>query len=169
MVRALGHVGAWEGLYASAAVICLTQLAGLTGPLELPRPEAIAMVFLIACGVYALDRVKLRDSWIDPADEAAQPRRYAFLRAHSRRVRGAAIVMLVSAALVGLRISPWAPAVAALAATSVVAYAMRPRGERPRIKDIVWIKNGYVAAGMCGFLVLMGAWSGGVTSLGWDQ
>ena len=154
MIRVLGHIGAWAGLYAVAALVCLSQLTG-TASLAgyLPRWEAIAVVFLTATGVYALDRVKLRDSWMDPADAQAQPERYEFLRQFSRPVRALAACTLIAAAGVGLRLSPWAPWVEILAASSVIAYAARPRRERSRIKDVHWIKNTYVAAGMTGFVM----------------
>src|SRR3954469_13059925 len=72
----LGHMGVWAGLYVGAAFVMATQLAagGRLGP----RPDLLLGVVLVASACYALDRVKLRDGWIDPADVEGQAERYAF-------------------------------------------------------------------------------------------
>ncbi len=153
MLEALGHIGAWPGLYAVGAFICFAQLSGLEA-----RPAHFAAaalsVFLTATGAYALDRVKLRDAWIDPADASAQPRRYAFLTRHSRAVRTLAFLLLIAGAIAGLAISHWAPLAGACSALGVACYAPTPRGSRPRPKDIVWIKNCYVALGITAFAAM---------------
>jgi len=153
MLRAAGHLGLWPGLYAVGALLCLTQLAWFT-----PDPGRLAAaafsVLFTATGAYILDRVKLRDAWIDPADITAQPERYAFLVPRARFVRLAAVALLGAGALAGLFISRYAPLSAGLAALGVVAYALKPRRRQPRPKDIVWIKNLYVALGITSFAAL---------------
>lgn len=153
VIDAIGHVGAWAGAYCAGASACFVQLAGLG---DAPDAPLLLSVFLAATGAYALDRVKLRDSWIDPADIEAQPERYAFLRAHSRLVRLAALLAIAAAGVIGLTISAWAPLASAMAAVGVVAYAPRPKKHRSRVKDVPWLKNLYVAAGISVFAALAG-------------
>jgi 4-hydroxybenzoate polyprenyltransferase len=112
-------------------------------------------VLLVASACYALDRVKLRDSWIDPADVEGQPERYGFLSPHAPRVRLLALLMLGAGAALGARASAWALAAAALAPVGVALYAPRGRsGGRARLKDRVWLKNTYVGGGIAAFAVL---------------
>lgn len=152
MFRAVGHVGVWVGLYALGAFMFIAQVSG-SGPGVLPRWEALAAVFLTVTAVYALDRAKLRDAWLDPADLAAQPERFEFIRIHSWAIRVLALAMLLAAAVVGARLSAWAPAVVAMSAAGVVAYAGKPRTDRSRIKDVLGLKNAYVAVGMTMFVL----------------
>lgn len=153
MLRILGHLGLWAGLYAAASLVCFAQLSGLWHA-NAHMLAALVSVSLTAIAAYALDRVKLRDSWIDPADVAAQPARYAFLVPNARAVRAGAVAALVAGALVGLRISRFAPLAAILSATGVALYAPHPRRAAPRLKDLLWLKNAYVACGMAGFAAL---------------
>jgi 4-hydroxybenzoate polyprenyltransferase len=62
-------------------------------------------------------------------------------------------MLLVGGAL-GLTITHWAPLAVLLIPLGVAAYAARPRGRRPRPKDIIGVKNAYVAGGIVGFAVL---------------
>lgn len=155
MVAVLGHLGVWAGLYALAAFMCFSQLAGLPAGAPLPRWEAMLCVFLTATGVYSLDRVKMSSRWLDPADVLAQPERYRFLTPRSVRVRVMAAVVLVAAALVGYTFHPLAAALVALSALGTVIYAPMPRRRTARIKDRLWLKNLYVAIGMTLFCALV--------------
>lgn len=155
MLTILGHLGVWAGLYALAAFVCFAQLAGMTPGSLLPRWDAMVCVFLTATGVYSIDRVKLFSGWLDPADVEAQPERYSFLTRKSGLVRVFALALLVGAGSVGYGVHPWMPVLVGIAALSTVAYAPRPRRTAARIKDLVWLKNGYVAAGMTFFAMLM--------------
>lgn len=156
VLRAAGHVGAFAGMYVAGAMVCVWQLGGLeklTGR-ETPSIAALTAVLLIATGTYALDRVKVRTSWMDPSDRVAQPERYAFLDAQPRRVRYGAAIGLIIGAGIGCRVHWLAPVAAALAAIGVIAYAPRARKgtlARARIKDHLGIKNLYVAAGITSF------------------
>ncbi|HMN42411.1 MAG TPA: hypothetical protein PKE29_16335, partial [Phycisphaerales bacterium] len=149
MLRGLGHFGVFAGLYVAAAAVMFWQMAGV-GNEVLPPWAAVCAVGMIASGVYALDRVKIRDSWMDPADRAAQPERYAFIAGHSRAVRVAGALCIVAGSLVGLGVSVWSPVAGALAAAGVLAYAPRGRGRARRLKDVAGIKNLYVAGGIAG-------------------
>lgn len=159
MFQAAGHLGLFAGLYVCGAVVCLGQVAGLW---DRPAAGVLVAVLLVATGAYALDRVKLRDAWLDPADAEAHPARYAFLRPRAALVRIGALACLVLGGIVGATVHPWAPLAAFLALVGVVAYAGRPRRLRPRIKDRLPFKNAYVAAGITGFAGLAAiAGSGG--------
>lgn len=155
MLSRAGHVGLWAGLYVAAALVCLAQLAGLWAPGMPGRTWAILFVLFTAVGAYSLDRVKLRDRWMDPADALAQPERYQFLSRHSRAVRAFALAFLAGGGAAGLGVTHWAPVASLLALVGVALYAPRPRGEAPRLKDILWIKNAYVALGIMGFTGLV--------------
>lgn len=150
-VSRLGHVGLWAGLYCLAAAAWFVQLSGFGAFPTLPLAISI---LLTSTGAYALDRVKLTSAWIDPADLAAQPARYAFLVPRARTVRTFAVASLIAGAAVGFTIHPLAPLAALLAALGVIIYAARPRALRPRPKDIAWIKNAYVGLGITGFVTL---------------
>lgn len=156
MLKAAGHVGVWAGLYAVAAFAFILEIGGITerGHDAGRRACAAAAVLLLTAGAYALDRVKLRTVWIDPADALAQPERYAFLRTHAAAVRIGALLAIVAGAGAGLVVSRWAPLAGVVTFTGVVIYAPGPRARAKRLKDRLWLKNGYVAAGMTGLATL---------------
>jgi 4-hydroxybenzoate polyprenyltransferase len=109
----------------------------------------------LATGTYALDRVKWRGAWIDPADLEAQPERYAFLVPRAGVVRLAACLMIVVGAAVGSRLGVVAWVSGLLAGLGVSLYAPGPRARRARIKDRVLLKNAYVGAGITGFAAVV--------------
>ncbi|MGA2233242.1 MAG: hypothetical protein ABSH22_20255 [Tepidisphaeraceae bacterium] len=152
ILATFSHAAIWAGMYVIAAVVCLAQVAGVD---ELISPgvkvAVTAFVFCTATGVYLLDRVKLRDVWLDPADALAHPRRYAFIAGHAMLIRGVMLLLLLAAAGLGEAVLEWGALVPLIAATGVVVYAGRPRATRPRPKDIMLLKNIYVAAGITGF------------------
>lgn len=163
----LSFLAIWPGLYAAAAVIYITQLA-LPAPPGRDLALCTLMAFFTGVGAYLLDRIKLRDAWLDPADAEAHPSRFNFLARRSRVIRVLAVVMLAAAAAIAaLHARHSAAASAALiaipivSALGVVLYAARPRRARPRVKDLLLIKNSYVAAGLTGFALLMTfGWAG---------
>ena len=158
MLRRAGDIGLWAGLYAAAAYICVAQLSGLwntgvDGVVDPLRAAFAALSLLLTTtGAYALDRVKLRDEWIDPADVRSRPRRYSFLIAHASQVRVLSVLLFVAGMATGLAVSPCAPIAGFCAFAGVAIYAPHPRAARPRIKDLLWLKNAYVALGMTGFV-----------------
>ncbi|MCC6677654.1 MAG: hypothetical protein IT436_10965 [Phycisphaerales bacterium] len=156
LLTAASHLAVWSGLYIAAGVYCFADLARLW-PSTTPgrRAHLLAFAFCTAAAVYLLDRVKLADRWLDPADDAAHPHRFRFLARRSRAVRILSGLLLLVAAVLGFFISPLAPALVLAAATGVIAYAGRPRRARPRIKDVFLLKNFYVAAGITGFAALI--------------
>jgi 4-hydroxybenzoate polyprenyltransferase len=147
LIERLGHLAVWAGLYAGAAVPCFAQVAGLSIQ---PRSLGLALAFVVPCGVavYLLDRVKLRDAWLDPADAAAQPRRMAFLSDRAGTVRVFMILLLLAATAAGAMLARWMALLPWLACAAVFIYAGRPRAQRPRPKDVLIFKNATVAAGI---------------------
>ena len=135
-------------------MLCGAVGAGGREPAPRIRWEAVAWVLLTGISAYALDRVKLRDAWIDPADVHGQPRRYGYLRPRARMVRMLAFAALVSGTVIGMRVTPSAPVAAISAVCGVVCYAPGPRRGRARLKDVHGLKNLYIAAGITGFAVI---------------
>jgi hypothetical protein len=62
--------------------------------------------------------------------------------------------MLALGAALGMSITRWAPWATVMIPIGVAVYAARPRGTRARPKDVIAIKNAYVAGGIVGFTVL---------------
>lgn len=149
----------WAGLYVAAAVVCAAQLSGAH-----PTPATLAMAWTTAVFAYLLDRIKVRDRWLDPADPVAHPRRYAFLLRRPGAVRLLMLVMGAASAIIASTIYPWGAAVTALTAVGVLAYAGFPKRATPRIKstwpgarvkDVFVVKNAFVAAGISGFALVL--------------
>ncbi|MCC6228450.1 MAG: UbiA family prenyltransferase [Phycisphaerales bacterium] len=162
MIRSLAHLAhlaLFAAVYVAAAVVCAAQLSGAQAALT---PGVLLYAWSTALLAYLLDRVKLRDAWLDPADRAAHPARFAFLFAHRRAARllmaGAGVLSLVS----GWMLHPATPIPIAAAGTvvtiaGVLLYAGRPRPLHggPRVKDRFVVKNLFVGAGVAGFAVLV--------------
>lgn len=117
--------------------------------------------------VYLLDRVKLADAWLDPADRAAHPDRFAFLGVRSKLVRLFALVLGLIAMVIAATVHPIAISFVPLAGLGVLLYAGLPRaalhpaktGQAPRrsrrVKDVLLVKNIAVAACITGFVGLL--------------
>lgn len=155
-LAAASHLAVWPGAYLVGAVACLAQVAGVDA-LVSTRAAIISagFVFCTAAAVYLLDRVKLRDRWLDPADAQAHPDRYAFISTHTKLVRWLIVILLAKAAILGFLLFEWAAVIPLIAVTGVLIYAGRPRAARPRPKDILLLKNAYVALGITGFSLLV--------------
>jgi 4-hydroxybenzoate polyprenyltransferase len=128
----------------------------------LPGRDALFPVISAFCtgvAVFLLDRVKLRDELLDPADALAEPDRVALLCRRPVAIRWLAGVMLVAGTALGVAGVPigWGPlsvivagATPLVGAAGVVFYAGRPRGDRARPKDRLFVKNAFVATGIVG-------------------
>lgn len=142
-VRALGDFAVWPGLYA---IGCLWLYAWLVD--ANPPGEAATFVFLTSQGAYLLDRVKVRRSGLDPADQVANPARYRAIAKQEMSVRWVAFAEIAGASVVGWTIAGRMAAVPILAGLGVWWYAGRPAGiGPPRPKDWPVSKAGLVAAG----------------------
>lgn len=157
-MRALSHLALWPGLYVASGVVYILQLippeAATSGDVSHLRPWwCLAFAFLTGVGTYLLDRVKLRNAWLDPADERAHPQRYSFIARHATPVRISAFACLIVAMVIAwTRASQhWLLAIPMVSAAGVVAYAAKPRRITPRLKDVLVVKNAYVSGGIAGF------------------
>ncbi len=144
------------GLYVTGAAAFCAQVSGLD---ELMSAKSIGLaagtVFCTTVAVYLLDRVKLRDSWLDPADAQSHPRRHAFVLRHTGTLRMTCSLLLIAAGWLGSQLMPFGWAVPLIAVAGVLAYAGQPRTSRRRPKDILLVKNAYVAAGIAGFAAIV--------------
>ncbi len=158
VVERVGYLSLWAGLYVTGAVVCFVQTSGLAAKVPVRAAgTVVAFSLCLATAVYLLDRVKLRDAWLDHADAEAHPRRYLFLARRSGGVR-LLIVILLTAAVWLAGAHGWAGALTVLAAVAgVLAYAARPRGRHARPKDVLLVKNLYIAGGITGFAVVVGS------------
>jgi 4-hydroxybenzoate polyprenyltransferase len=163
VLRALSHLALYPALYAAASIPFLFHFTGRVPPAR-TLALAIVVTFLTALGAYLLDRVKLRAAWLDPADIAAEPRRYRFLTARLIPVRCLALLSLVLATVTAALLPTpvragvpqhWPMLLPLLSAVGVTAYAHRARRTLPRPKDVLLIKNAYTAAGITGFASLV--------------
>ncbi len=147
----LGHLAVWNALYAAALLLAAGQLLNLAHELL-----ALTGAFFLALGVFLLDRVKPRDADLDPADEAANPARYAFHRAHAKTLRAfIAICVMTGAACMLLAHRPIAAALALLAPIGVLVYGtLRPPGG-VRVKDRPVRKNLSVALALACFALMI--------------
>lgn len=152
MLGPIAHLAVWAAMYVAAAVVCASQLMGIDDDLT---ATALVYAWSTALLAYLLDRVKLRDAWLDPADARAHPERFAFLVAH----RHAARLVMLGAAMVsawaGWRLHPVAVVGTGLTIAGVLLYAGTPRHAhaRPRVKDRFILKNLFVGVGIAGFAV----------------
>lgn len=153
-VAVAGHLALWMGLYGGAGVVCIWQLLPALRPAMWEQAAAtlLAAVFLTTA-VYLLDRVKLSDRLLDPADAEAQPVRFEFLRRRSRKVRILAFSLALIAATFIRPLDPLAPLLVVGSVAAVVGYAGLARRGRRRVKDILLVKNAVVSAGLVGLAV----------------
>lgn len=152
------------GLYVVAAAVSFAQVAGIS-ELSIGWPRAtstLGYIFCIGVGVYLLDRVKLSDARLDPADAVAHPERAAFIARHSGTVRGAMLALFAigaaCAAWLGMEAGWRGWALLALeggACVGVVLYAGRPRRVRARPKDVLIVKNACIGGAITGFVVIV--------------
>jgi 4-hydroxybenzoate polyprenyltransferase len=148
----LAHLAVWAALYTTGAVACFSQLRGLG-----LHPLTLLYSWCTALCVYLLDRVKLRDVWLDPADRAAHPARFHFLAARSGLVRVLAAASGLAAVAVGLSIHPLLALLVPLSCIGVLVYAARPRAQHgmPRPKDIFIVKNIITAGAIASFAAMV--------------
>ncbi len=145
------YLALYPGLYVAAALARFLELS-MPHTSHLPLIPLL-FVALTTTGIYLLDRVKLHNRLLDPADQAAEPHRFAFLHRHLNVLRLLSAALLISAAFIGRCFSPLAPIAVACSAAGVILYAPGPRQNRPRPKDIFILKNLYTATGLTTLVV----------------
>jgi hypothetical protein len=137
----------WVSLYVTAVFICFWHIAAGGAP---PAAGVVAAA-TIAGATYLLDRAKLSDRRLDPADLAAHPARAAFVRRRRRAIRAAILGLAAVGAVSAATLHPAAAALAPLALLGVTLYAGRPPlPGRPRVKDRLILKNLAVGASLAG-------------------
>ncbi len=147
----LGYLAVWNALYACALLLAATHLLNLAH-----EPFAIAGAFFMALGVFLLDRVKPRDSLLDPADEAANPGRFAFHRAHAQTLRALIVISVMTGAACMLFANRHiAAALAILAPVGVLVYGTLRPPTGVRLKDRPIRKNLTVALALACFALFI--------------
>lgn len=109
---------------------------------------------LLATCVYAMDRVKWSDRWMDPADRMSHPDRYAFLQTYAQSIRTGIVLTLTVCLFMAIEVSVWFLWLAFVAILGGFLYAPGPRGSGWRIKDMTGIKNLCVAISIVSFVLL---------------
>ncbi len=156
LIEALGHLAVWVGLYMAGAVALVIHVAMPPRSVS-AAATALAAAIMTGIGVYLLDRVKLRDRWLDPADLTGHQRRFGFLVSVLPRVRGLALMNLIGGTLAAWLTHPALVLAPALAAAGVLVYAGRPSSRGKRVKDQLIVKNAAVAVAITGFAVVLAA------------
>ncbi len=181
--QAAGYLALTLGLYVVAAALSFAQVAGMWGawagsgwatwlPPAAERAQwgsawgaGLGYVFCVGVAVYLLDRVKLSDARLDPADAVAHPERAAFIARHSGAVRGLMMAMFAAGAACGAWVWWGLLVVEAAACAGVVVYAGKPRVVRARPKDVLVLKNACIGGAITGFVVVT-VW---VTGMGQER
>ncbi|MFG0260635.1 MAG: hypothetical protein ACF8LK_09825 [Phycisphaerales bacterium JB041] len=153
VLEAAGHLAVWVGLYFAAAYASAAILLGRAVQLD-----PLAAAFCAGVGLYLLDRLKLRDELLDPADLAADERRHSYLRARRRLLRALAWVMLGVGTILVSVIHPANAALTPIGVLGVLAYS-RPRRSRRRPKDLLVFKNLMPGCAIAGLGVILAAQS----------
>jgi 4-hydroxybenzoate polyprenyltransferase len=156
------------GLYVTASLLCLVQTSGL----DLPPARAVAAyICALATGmsVYLLDRVKLTDHLLDPADPHAKPGRYSFIHPRRARLRGLAFVLATVGAATAGFVHPLGVLLVLASFVGIHLYSGRAAhsGPRRRVKDHLLIKNFAVAASITAFAVVLGLLGSVTESRSW--
>lgn len=144
-VKSAGHLAIWAVMYAVGVALILGEFLG--HPLEW---KAIVYVALCSHAGYLFDRIKFRDSDLDPADLLADPDRHRFLRSRARWLRILMAVEWISAVGLGWMI---APVLGGLVFGGVLAgyvYSGWSPSDRSRLKDISGLKAWLVSGAVVG-------------------
>ena len=156
LLRALdiaGYLAVWPALYLWSVA---SMFAGLA---DLPRPGAEASIFLmtLAMSVYLVDRVKLADRFLDPADAHTHPARHAWLWKHRVVARVLAGAGAVVAGAAGFALHPALAGGPLVGQIAVFAYSGLPPetlSHFARLKDIPLVKNLASSLGLTTIAVL---------------
>lgn len=150
-IAALGDLAVYPAVYLAASVWLFSLAAGTT--LDQPIPYIVAILGL---GLYLLDRVKLQEGWLDPADLRGQPARHGFVRRHSGTVRLLAFTCLVLSGVGLIVFEPQLLFVVPLGVAAVLVYAFAGP-KRRRLKDLPLIKPLLIGIG----ITLLAVFAGG--------
>ncbi len=161
-----GHLAFSAGMYMVGSTLLFRHASGIPARDGTTSAITLACVWTLGVSVYLLDRVKLSDRLLDPADQSAHPARYEFLGARTRGVRLLAALCGVSSLLLAWNVHPLATVVVAFAHVGVLLYAGPRVAKMPgrgRVKDVFLIKNLAVAGSITAMAGAMCLLSSGVT------
>jgi 4-hydroxybenzoate polyprenyltransferase len=122
---------------------------------RVPGADVLAFAFLTAMATYLLDRVKLCDADLDPADTMSHPARAAFMRRHSGLLRGVVLLASMGAVAVAFVRAPLDAVLVPLALGGVLFYARSRERHGWRLKDVLELKNLSVAGGITSFALFL--------------
>jgi len=145
-----GDLAVYPAVYLVAAVWLFSDAAG-----NALDPSIPFIVAVLALGLYLLDRVKLQEGWLDPADLQGQPARHGFLRRHSGAVRLGAFACLVLAGIGLIVFEPQLLFVVPLGVAAVLVYAFAGP-KRRRLKDLPLVKPLLIGIGITLLAVIAG-------------
>jgi len=140
-----GHLAVWAAMYAVGVAVVLGEFLG--------RPiGGMGLVYVTLCAHsgYIFDRVKFRDSDLDPADLMAEPLRHSFLRRRAKWLRILMGAEWIGAAAVGVVISPVLGVVVVGGVVAGYVYSGWRPGKGSRLKDLAGLKAGLVASAVVG-------------------
>jgi 4-hydroxybenzoate polyprenyltransferase len=148
-----GYLAVWPAFYLWSVAMMFADLAGL------PRPGVATSIFLmaLAMSVYLIDRVKLADRFLDPADADTHPGRHAWLWKHRAVARASALATGLVSGFAGFTLHPALAGAPLVGQIAVFAYSGLPPGTRnhfARLKDIPLVKNLAASLGLTTIAVL---------------
>jgi 4-hydroxybenzoate polyprenyltransferase len=158
LARSSGHLALCAGAYVTGAVFACAVMLGVDRLGSTDDILALACAFCTGVSVYLLDRVKLADRWLDPADRLAHPDRWRFLHPRRRSVRTLGAAAGAIGLLAGALLSVWLVPVVVAAHLGVLVYAglpADPARARRRLKDLFIIKNLGVGASIAAFAMAL--------------
>lgn len=148
ILKEAGHLAFWAVMYALGVALMLAELLDHhLGWLS------ILYVTLCAHAGYLFDRIKFRDSDLDPADLLADPDRHRYLRAHASSLRMLMALEWVLAILIGWVITP---ALGLLVFGGVLAgylYSGWTPTTQSRLKDVHGLKAFLVSGAIVGLAI----------------
>lgn len=151
------HLALYPALYTLGVYLLATTALGFA----LPSMETAGLLLLLAHTCYLLDRVKISDARLDPADAMALPDRAAFFARHARQLRVCLWIELLLATTLALAVNPWLGPLPSAAMLGVYLYAGRGASpERPRPKDLPALKSALIACAHIALVVTL-LWSNG--------
>ena len=158
-LQIFGHLAGWATLYSVGVALVLCTLVNLQY-----RVDMLIYVAICAHAGYLLDRVKLRDQQLDPADLMADPQRHHYLRRNLVWIRKLMILEWLIALIVGVTISPLLGGLVFVGVLAGFAYAGWKPGRISRLKDLSGLKAVPVSGAVVG-LATAAVYRGDIESL----
>jgi len=170
VVAPLGHVALWLGLY----FVAVYALAALLLDRHLTTPALIGS-FAAGMAIYLLDRLKLSDAALDPADLLANEPRHVFLRQRASLYRICAWVLVAIGTVAVVALHPINLILPVVGVGGVLLYSHAkpqpnehsasnaPAIAHRRLKDRLVLKNLLPGGAIAGFGTMLALQSPGNT------